>query len=985
MLDWRFFILNKEKDIFSLTRKLWSCRPLKGQGVVSSAAHLDAFVPDVIREAVATGRISAEDQQEVVSAAPAASSYRPIISKFDAAVVFLDASGFTALTEALARRTRGAEEIGAHLNGFFAPLIEIVRRLRGDILKFSGDAITILWRVHAFEDAAPEETMLAARESAAVAAASAACRCCLEVQEKVQAVGQTPLAGITLAVHIGVGFGRLSLLQLGGLVDRWEYCAAGVPLEEVAVAEPLAKPGETVLSPSITQLIGLNNEHGLRVAPGGEDLPPGFSRLLGITAPSELRMPAMNSPCPQGLDARMVMRYIPSAIRTRLDTDHLGYDAEMRRIAVIFLSIKGLNPGHSDSDASRTQLIMRLFQRSVYALEGSINKFMVDDKGMVLLVVFGLPPVNHFTDDPIRAVLTATRLCDTLHDEGLAGQAGVATGTCWCGVVGSALRREYTVLGDTVNLSARLMANAMAGTVLVDAATHEACQSFLEFRPLGAISLKGKSKQVEVFRFTGKMLSRVVRREKQTESKLLSWEGWPVWAELRQVLERQLSHDTGPGGIVFVRGSPGSGKTEAVTHIERWAKSKNFALLFGQNMNPTSTFAVPRLCWQEVFGTLLEAASADPYWSRHVGSNGLDKSIFKASSELYQLVLTMLIAAGAEKDLLSWAPLLSFVLPGINFGAKGVSALLERDEQRTQGPPRLAQLCSLLLESFTAASSNTNGTVVLVHKKSGTSVYRESYVHDENIARAIGELCLRRRRAAGGRPLILCVVSRECILPDGWLASEASRAGGLVVAGDLDRATTEQYMAHLLRAPAGVAPCLVDHVYDACGGNPFSVETLSRQLESVGVLRWSEEGRAVCARDGQLQELPYPEDLKGMALASFEKLKTKDQLLLKTAAVCCSETTELSARNEFNALDLALYIGTSSIQDIEAQCSSLVDQRIFAEVGHVPVAGGEQMPGRSFKFVSLLLQHVASTLVLEVQKQVILSRAKMTARPSALG
>merc|ERR1719446_849043 len=117
----------------------------------------------------------------------------------------------------------------------------------------------------------------------------------------------------------------------------------------------------------------------------------------------------------------------------------------MRRLSVIFLSIAGLDPYQWKPRDSRTnlsgakeaQLLMRLMQRSVYALEGSVNKFLVDDKGALLLIVFGLPPLIHFSDDPIRATLCAMRMCDTLRDESLRGHVGVATGQCWCGVVGS--------------------------------------------------------------------------------------------------------------------------------------------------------------------------------------------------------------------------------------------------------------------------------------------------------------------------------------------------------------------------------------------------------------------------------------------------------------------------------------------------------------------------------------------------------------------
>src|SRR5690554_3167475 len=102
---------------------------------------------------------------------------------------------------------------------------------------------------------------------------------------------------------------------------------------------------------------------------------------------------------------------------------------------------------------------MRNVQEAVYAYEGSINKFLMDDKGSTLIACFGLPPVSH-EDDSTRAVLSAIRVCEKLFDLGLTVSVGITTGEVFCGVVGSKTRREYTVLGDSVNLAARLMQRA---------------------------------------------------------------------------------------------------------------------------------------------------------------------------------------------------------------------------------------------------------------------------------------------------------------------------------------------------------------------------------------------------------------------------------------------------------------------------------------------------------------------------------------------
>lgn len=81
----------------------------------------------------------------------------------------------------------------------------------------------------------------------------------------------------------------------------------------------------------------------------------------------------------------------------------------------------------------------------------------MDDKGSTLIVVFGLPPLSH-QDDPIRAILSGFALLRELAVINCKCSIGIATGTVYAGVIGtSGSRREYSVLGDSVNLSARLM------------------------------------------------------------------------------------------------------------------------------------------------------------------------------------------------------------------------------------------------------------------------------------------------------------------------------------------------------------------------------------------------------------------------------------------------------------------------------------------------------------------------------------------------
>ena len=109
----------------------------------------------------------------------------------------------------------------------------------------------------------------------------------------------------------------------------------------------------------------------------------------------------------------------------------------------------------------------------------------MDDKGSTLIVVFGLPPMSH-QDDPVRGVLTSLNLISTLRKIDCKCAIGITTGVVFAGVVGtSGNRREYSILGDTVNLAARFMQAACEEKikkVFVDEETMKEAQIKVGFR-----------------------------------------------------------------------------------------------------------------------------------------------------------------------------------------------------------------------------------------------------------------------------------------------------------------------------------------------------------------------------------------------------------------------------------------------------------------------------------------------------------------------
>jgi adenylate cyclase len=143
--------------------------------------------------------------------------------------------------------------------------------------------------------------------------------------------------------------------------------------------------------------------------------------------------------------------------------------------------------------------------KAIFEERGTLDKFMGDG----LMAVFGVP-VPH-PDDPIRAVRCATRMLERLDqlnarlpaDRRLTVRIGVNTGRVVAGNFGTPERLEYTVLGDAVNVAARLESIAEPGTIWVGPATFERTRAQFAYRQLGARTVKGRTAPVQVYQVLG--------------------------------------------------------------------------------------------------------------------------------------------------------------------------------------------------------------------------------------------------------------------------------------------------------------------------------------------------------------------------------------------------------------------------------------------------------------------------------------------------
>ncbi|GBG71085.1 hypothetical protein CBR_g8385 [Chara braunii] len=203
---------------------------------------------------------------------------------------------------------------------------------------------------------------------------------------------------------------------------------------------------------------------------------------------------------------KILRGFLPGTVTRRLQPGLLtgsGMLSEIRRCTCLFVGLLSLTshqpPGQEQ--LTRVQLTMTTVQKCLEAFEGCLIQFRMDEKGYLMIAAFGLPGNTH-EDDTMRGIQAAMMIKDSLSAVRQKCAIGVTTGKLLCVTVGGKRRCEYTVYGDPINLSARLMKKA-GEDILTDPATYRDTSDGIEYLVLAPIKLKGKSSVLEVFRPLG--------------------------------------------------------------------------------------------------------------------------------------------------------------------------------------------------------------------------------------------------------------------------------------------------------------------------------------------------------------------------------------------------------------------------------------------------------------------------------------------------
>jgi class 3 adenylate cyclase len=601
----------------------------------------------------------------------------PWVEEYEAAVLFADISGFSQLAENLKRELKcslnAAEDLSFYIEKCLDQMVQVIVGNGGDVIKFAGDACLAIFDAKYFQNSIAKATLGASLASLELVKLD------LKAAGEKLKIHCGIGAGKIVGYHVGGVMNRFEYVVTGGAINEMSHAANESSAGEVVISKSAyqqlklsipkairrqsihanasfqdsnlssstitnsfssmgrnsSSSNNSVASSWSTKVLKksslgnhiadskLNTDYSLdpiETAP----LSSGNYMLVRISFPGttpsefyddkllneetcELLLPSLNAYIP-----RPALSVILSGSSNRI--------ASFQVCTTMFLKLLGLKFSNELEFLNPLQSIFTKIQEILQKYDGTVCRFIVDDKGSYVLAAFGLPPCRK-RNIPKRAVLAAMEINASLSNtHKIQSQIGLTTGKVFCGTVGGAIRNEYTMHGSLVNLAARLMGKASQGILVCDH-TRNLSKSDILYDSAIVLKVKGFNNPISVFHPVKAQNSLVNKNDKiESMDNYTSSNEIPIVGrdDILQFLDRRVRNFANgqKNNIVFINGGHGMGKTRLCQHLFTAAEpySINVWLASGHEFQKKQKFEP----WKKIIFQALE-----------INDNEIEGSIFR--------------------------------------------------------------------------------------------------------------------------------------------------------------------------------------------------------------------------------------------------------------------------------------------------------------------------------------------------------------------
>jgi class 3 adenylate cyclase/tetratricopeptide (TPR) repeat protein len=299
------------------------------------------------------------------------------------------------------------------------------------------------------------------------------------------------------------------------------------------------------------------------------------------------------TPAPLLSPPQSPLSYTPGHLAEQILASRSALEGERKQVTVLFADLKGSLEllAERDPEEARQLLdpVLERMMEAVHRYEGTVNQVMGDG----IMALFGAPIAHE--DHAVRACYAALRMqasaqqyaeeVQRTHGVPFQIRVGLNTGEVVVRSIGSDLHMDYTAVGQTTHLAARMEQMAMPGSILITADVLMLAEGYVQVKPLGPVPIRGLSMPVEVYEVIGAGPVRT-RLQAATARGLTRFVGRQVELEaLRQGLEKA---DAGHGQVLALVGEPGVGKSRLVYEFihshrtHRWLILESDSVSYGK-------------------------------------------------------------------------------------------------------------------------------------------------------------------------------------------------------------------------------------------------------------------------------------------------------------------------------------------------------------------------------------------------------------------
>ncbi len=283
---------------------------------------------------------------------------------------------------------------------------------------------------------------------------------------------------------------------------------------------------------------------------------------------------------------RQPRSYTPKFLADKILSSRSAIEGERKQVTVLFADVAGFTSMSEKLDPEDVHKIMdgcfKILMDEIHEHQGTINQFTGDG----VMALFGAPlALEDHAQDACHAALSIQKALKSYGKDiekrfGLKFQMriGINSGPVVVGSIGDDLRMDYTAIGDTTNLAARMESLAKPGTVLVSPNTYEKVQQQFELKPLGEVEVKGKEKPLAVYELIKDKIHRPrIGLERQIYSEMVGRD-----KDLDRLELQVMKAVNGEGSVVNIIGEAGIGKSRLIVELKNRDVAKKVTLLEGR-------------------------------------------------------------------------------------------------------------------------------------------------------------------------------------------------------------------------------------------------------------------------------------------------------------------------------------------------------------------------------------------------------------------